>query len=56
VPENKVIFTFVGIVFPKYKTLAFVHGYFWHRHPRCRYAYQPRFLGDDVQAGCGSWP
>lgn len=24
------------IVLPKYKTVIFVHGCFWHRHPGCR--------------------
>ena len=30
------------IVLPKYQTVIFVHGCFWHRHPRCRFAYTPR--------------
>lgn len=30
------------IVLPKYKTVIFVHGCFWHRHEECRYAYQPK--------------
>jgi len=30
------------IVLPKYKTVIFVHGCFWHRHRGCRFAYQPR--------------
>ena len=30
------------IVLPKYRTVIFVHGCFWHRHPRCRYAYTPK--------------
>ncbi|MEY2168550.1 MULTISPECIES: very short patch repair endonuclease [unclassified Rhodanobacter] len=29
------------IVLPKYRTVVFVHGCFWHRHPRCRYATTP---------------
>ncbi len=29
------------IVLPKYRTVIFVHGCFWHRHPRCRYASTP---------------
>lgn len=29
------------IVLPKYKTIVFVHGCFWHRHPGCRYATTP---------------
>lgn len=24
------------IVLPKYKTVIFVHGCFWHRHPNCK--------------------
>lgn len=30
------------IVLPKYQTVIFVHGCFWHRHPDCRYAYTPK--------------
>jgi DNA mismatch endonuclease (patch repair protein) len=30
------------IVLPKYKTVIFVHGCFWHRHERCKYAYTPK--------------
>jgi DNA mismatch endonuclease (patch repair protein) len=30
------------IVLPKYKTVVFVHGCFWHRHSRCKYAYTPK--------------
>jgi DNA mismatch endonuclease (patch repair protein) len=30
------------IVLPKYKTVIFVHGCFWHRHPECKYAYTPK--------------
>lgn len=29
------------IVLPKYHTVIFVHGCFWHRHPGCRYATTP---------------
>lgn len=29
------------IVLPKYRTVIFVHGCFWHRHPRCKYAATP---------------
>jgi len=29
------------IVLPKYKTVIFVHGCFWHRHPKCKYASMP---------------
>lgn len=30
------------IVLPKYKTVIFVHGCFWHRHPKCKFAYRPK--------------
>ena len=30
------------IVLPKYKTVIFVHGCFWHRHPNCRFATMPK--------------
>lgn len=30
------------LVFPKLKVCIFVHGCFWHRHPRCRYATNPK--------------
>ena len=30
------------IVLPKYKTVIFLHGCFWHRHDDCRYAYTPK--------------
>lgn len=30
------------IVFPKYRTVIFVHGCFWHGHPNCKYATIPK--------------
>jgi len=30
------------IVLPKYKTVIFVHGCFWHRHENCKYCYTPK--------------
>lgn len=30
------------IVLPKYKTVIFVHGCFWHGHEGCRYANMPK--------------
>jgi DNA mismatch endonuclease, patch repair protein len=30
------------LVFPRRKKVVFVHGCFWHRHPGCRFAYQPK--------------
>lgn len=32
------------IVLPRYKTVLFVHGCFWHGHPGCKYAYIPRAI------------
>jgi DNA mismatch endonuclease (patch repair protein) len=29
------------IVLPKYRTVVFVHGCFWHQHPGCKYATTP---------------
>lgn len=29
------------IVLPKYRTVIFIHGCFWHRHPFCKYATTP---------------
>lgn len=34
------------IVLAKYKTVIFVHGCFWHRHPGCKYAYTPKSRQD----------
>jgi DNA mismatch endonuclease (patch repair protein) len=30
------------IVLPKYRTVVFVNGCFWHRHANCKYAYMPK--------------
>ena len=30
------------IVLPRHKTVVFVHGCYWHRHPGCRFAYTPK--------------
>lgn len=30
------------IVFPRYRSVVFVHGCFWHRHPNCKYASSPK--------------
>jgi DNA mismatch endonuclease (patch repair protein) len=34
------------IVLRKYKTVIFVHGCFWHRHQKCKYAYIPKTKTD----------
>lgn len=33
-------------VLPRYKTVIFVHGCFWHRHKDCRFAYTPKTRTD----------
>ncbi|URN50011.1 very short patch repair endonuclease [Methanobrevibacter sp. TLL-48-HuF1] len=30
------------VVLPKYKTIVFVHGCFWHLHEGCKYAAMPK--------------
>ncbi|NDV58211.1 very short patch repair endonuclease [Bacteroides sp. 519] len=30
------------IVLPKYKTVIFINGCFWHNHENCKYAYIPK--------------
>ena len=30
------------LVFPSRRKVIFVHGCFWHRHPKCRYATSPK--------------
>lgn len=30
------------VVLPRFRTVIFVHGCFWHRHPDCRYATTPK--------------
>jgi len=30
------------IILPKYRTVIFVHGCFWHRHSGCKYCYTPK--------------
>ena len=30
------------IVLPKYKTVIFINGCFWHRHKNCKYASMPK--------------
>jgi DNA mismatch endonuclease, patch repair protein len=40
--SGKRIFGKPDIVLPKYKTVIFVHGCFWHRHARRQFAYTPK--------------
>lgn len=30
------------LVFPRLRKVVFVHGCYWHRHPGCRLAYEPK--------------
>jgi DNA mismatch endonuclease (patch repair protein) len=30
------------ITLPKWRKVIFVHGCFWHRHPGCKFAYNPK--------------
>ena len=41
-PKNKKLPGKPDIVLPKYKTVIFVHGCFWHRHKGCKYATLPK--------------
>ena len=34
------------VVLPKLKTVVLVHGCFWHRHKKCRFAYSPKSRTD----------
>ena len=41
-PRNKTLPGKPDIVLPKYKTVIFVHGCFWHLHKNCKYANLPK--------------
>ncbi len=41
-PKNKKLPGKPDIVLPKYKTVIFVHGCFWHRHKNCPRAAAPK--------------
>lgn len=30
------------VVLPRHRTIFLIHGCFWHRHPGCRFAYEPK--------------
>jgi len=34
------------IVLPRYNSVVFVHGCFWHRHEGCKFAYAPKSRAD----------
>lgn len=39
---NKRLIGKPDLVLPKYRSVVFIHGCFWHRHPGCKYAYTPK--------------
>ncbi|MDF1754854.1 MAG: very short patch repair endonuclease [Verrucomicrobiales bacterium] len=41
-PKNKSLPGKPDIVLPKYKTVIFVHGCFWHRHKNCKETTTPK--------------
>ncbi len=41
-PKNKALPGHPDIVLPRYKTVIFVHGCFWHRHKGCKNATTPK--------------
>jgi len=41
-PKNRTLPGRPDIVLPKYRTILFVHGCFWHGHENCRYARLPK--------------
>ncbi len=41
-PKNRSLQGKPDIVLPKYGTVIFVNGCFWHRHRGCKYAYTPK--------------
>lgn len=34
------------IVLPRYRSVIFIHGCFWHRHLNCKFAYLPKSRRD----------
>jgi DNA mismatch endonuclease (patch repair protein) len=40
------------LVFPRRKTVLFVHGCFWHRHQGCPYCYMPK---SNIKFWCGKF-
>jgi len=40
--RNAKLFGKPDFVFPKQRVVVFVDGCFWHRHPRCQFAYTPK--------------
>ena len=40
------IFGKPDVVLPKYRTVVFMHGCFWHRHRGCKHCYTPKTRAD----------
>ncbi|MDT8392019.1 MAG: very short patch repair endonuclease [Lentisphaeria bacterium] len=49
-PKNKQLPGKPDIVLPKYRTVVFVHGCFWHRHPGCKATRTPKSNQDFWEA------
>ena len=41
-PHNRELPGRPDLVLARHRAVVFVHGCFWHRHPGCRYAYNPK--------------
>lgn len=41
-PKNRELPGRPDLVLPRHRAVVFVHGCFWHRHPGCKYAYNPK--------------
>lgn len=41
-PNNRKLLGRPDIILPRYKTIIFVHGCFWHRHKGCKQATTPK--------------
>lgn len=44
--HNKNISGSPDLVLPKYKTVVFIHGCFWHQHPGCKKSTHPKQNAD----------
>src|SRR6266536_3936696 len=40
--RNAPVFGKPDFVFPRERVALFVDGFFWHRHPGCKFAYRPK--------------
>jgi DNA mismatch endonuclease (patch repair protein) len=40
--RNAKLFGKPDFIFPKQRGVVFVDGCFWHRHPKCKFAYTPK--------------